>query len=186
MCGSRNRAPGATCVRCGGDPRIIAPRPVIAVPTPPAAAEGTPPESPIPSEPVTGHVPPDRTGRPVQARKALWGAVLIAAGVFVAMVMDPTLPGFAIVLVGLLLLRRMSGAKPPSVDGRLPSRPSSGQVIGGFLTNLEHIVTSQERPVAQIEEQYHEPWASIGGVTIVGLEEPIERPKRPDRSRARL
>ena len=127
-----------------------------------------------------------RDGGPVQTRKALWGAVLIAAGVFVAMVMDPTLPGFAIVLAGLLLFRRMSGEKPQSVDGRLPSHPSSGQVIGGFLTNLEHIVTGQQRPVAQIEEQYHEPWASIGDVTIEGLDEPIERPKRPDRSRACL
>ncbi len=62
----------------------------------------------------------------------------------------------------------------------------SGQVIGGFLASLEHVVTGQQRPVAQIHVQYHEPWDSVGDVTVLGLDERIERPAHPDRSRARL
>jgi len=114
-----------------------------------------------------------------------WGALLLAALVFVALVVDPTLPVFAIVLAGWLLLRRSTRKKPRPVDGRLPSYPSSGQVIGGFLASLEQVVTGQQRPVAQIVEQHDEPWDSVGDVTVVGLDEPIERPTRPDRSGAR-
>ena len=68
----------------------------------------------------------------------------------------------------------------------LRSRPSAGQVIGGILAGVEHLVTGRPRPVAQIEEQYREPWASADGLTVEGLDEPIERPDPPDRSRARI
>ncbi|HUF06872.1 MAG TPA: hypothetical protein VMP86_05745 [Candidatus Binatia bacterium] len=68
----------------------------------------------------------------------------------------------------------------------LPSRPSGGQLIGGILAGLEHLLTGRPRPVAQIEERYRDPWASSLGVTVEGLDEPIERPEPPDRSGARL
>jgi len=76
--------------------------------------------------------------------------------------------------------------RTPHKDERLPSQPSGGQLIGGMLANLEHLVTGQPRAVAQIVEQYREPWGSVDGVTVEGLDEPIERPQRPDRSCARL
>ncbi len=84
------------------------------------------------------------------------------------------------------IVGRMGDRKTPRTGGRLPSHPSSGQLIGGMLANLEHLVTGQPRAVAQIVEQYREPWGSVDGVTVEGLDEPIERPQRPDRSRARL
>ena len=68
----------------------------------------------------------------------------------------------------------------------LPSRSSIGEVIGGILAGLDHALTSRPKPPTQIEEQYREPWASIDGVTVEGLEDPIERPEPPDRSGARL
>jgi hypothetical protein len=71
-------------------------------------------------------------------------------------------------------------------DDRLPSRPSAGEVIGGMLAGLEHSLTGRPKPPAQIEEQYREPWASADGLTVDGLDEPIERPEPPDRSGARL
>jgi hypothetical protein len=71
-------------------------------------------------------------------------------------------------------------------DDRLPSRPSAGEVIGGMLAGLEHQVTGRPKPPAQIEEQYREPWASTNGITVEGLDEPIERPELPDRSGAKL
>jgi hypothetical protein len=80
----------------------------------------------------------------------------------------------------------MGDQETPQTGRRLPSHPSSGQLIGGMLANLEHLVTGQPRAVAQIVEQYREPWGSVDGVTVEGLDEPIERPQRPDRSRARL
>jgi hypothetical protein len=40
--------------------------------------------------------------------------------------------------------------------------------------------------VAQIEQRYRDPWASLDGVTIEGLDEPLDRPDAPDRSGARL
>ncbi len=120
------------------------------------------------------------------SRVLIWGALILAALVLLALGMDPTLPVMAIVLTGWLLLRRLTRAKSPLVDGRLPSYPSSGQVIGSFLAHLEHVVTGQQPPVAEIHVEYHEPWASVGDLTVLGLDEPIERPARPDRSRARL
>jgi hypothetical protein len=70
--------------------------------------------------------------------------------------------------------------------GRLPSRPSAGELIGGMLAGVEHVITGRPKTPAQIEEQYREPWASVGGVTVDGLEEPIERVEPPDRSGAKL
>ena len=70
-------------------------------------------------------------------------------------------------------------------DG-LRSKPSAGQVIGGILAGIEHLVTGRPRPAAQIEEQYREPWATADGITVEGLEDPIERREPPDRSGARL
>lgn len=68
----------------------------------------------------------------------------------------------------------------------LPSRPSAGMSIGGFLAGIEHLITGRPRTPAQIEEQYREPWNSAEGVTVDGLDEPIERPEPPDRSGAKL
>lgn len=68
----------------------------------------------------------------------------------------------------------------------LPSRSSAGELIGGFMANLDHLLTARPKPTTQIEEQYREPWASANGVTVEGLDEPIERPDRPDRSGAKL
>jgi hypothetical protein len=73
-----------------------------------------------------------------------------------------------------------------SDDDRLPSRPSAGEVIGGMLAGLEHQVTGRPKPPAQIEEQYREPWASADGITVEGLDDPIDRPELPDRSGAKL
>jgi hypothetical protein len=69
---------------------------------------------------------------------------------------------------------------------RLPSRPSAGELIGGMLANLDHLITGRPRPPAQIEERYREPWASADGLTVEGLDEPMEHPAPPDRSGAKL
>ena len=77
----------------------------------------------------------------------------------------------------------------PKIDGpeRLPSKPSAGPMIGGLLAGLEHAFTGRPKTPAQVEEQYKEPWASAHGLTVEGLEDPIERPKPPpDRSGAKL
>jgi hypothetical protein len=66
------------------------------------------------------------------------------------------------------------------------SRSSAGVLIGGFLGALDQALTGRPRTVAQIEQRYREPWASVDGVTIEGLDDPIERPEAPDRSGARL
>ncbi len=71
----------------------------------------------------------------------------------------------------------------PNPD-RLPSRSSGGALIGGILAGLDHALMARPKPVTQIEEPYREPWASAEGVTVEGLDEPIERPEPPDRSRA--
>jgi hypothetical protein len=78
--------------------------------------------------------------------------------------------------------------KRPEDDdhGRLPSRPSAGQLIGGMLAGLEHLLTARPKTPAQIEERYTDPWATADGVTVEGLEEPVERPEPPDTSGARL
>jgi hypothetical protein len=74
----------------------------------------------------------------------------------------------------------------PDAPKRLRSRPSAGPLIGGLLANLEHALTGRPKPPAQIEEQYREPWASADGLTVEGLDEPIERREPPDRSGAKL
>ena len=68
----------------------------------------------------------------------------------------------------------------------LPSKSSAGEMIGGILAGLDHALTARPKPTAQIEERYREAWASLDGVAVEGLEEPIERPERPDRSGAQL
>ncbi len=68
----------------------------------------------------------------------------------------------------------------------LKSRSSAGQVIGGMLAGLEHALTGRPKTPVQIEEQYREPWASADGLTVEGLDEPIDRPEPPDRSGAKL
>lgn len=71
-------------------------------------------------------------------------------------------------------------------DRRLRSRSSAGGLIGGILGTIEAAITNRPRPVAQIEEQYREPWATADGLTVEGLDETVERPEPPDTSGARL
>lgn len=68
----------------------------------------------------------------------------------------------------------------------LPSKPSAGELIGGLLANLDQALTGRPKTPAQIEEQYREPWATADGLTVEGLDEPIERREPPDRSGAKL
>jgi hypothetical protein len=68
----------------------------------------------------------------------------------------------------------------------LPSRASAGQVIGGILAGLEHMVANRPRPVAEIQEQHRDRWNAADGLVVEGLDEPMERPEAPDRSGARL
>ena len=79
----------------------------------------------------------------------------------------------------------MSREKTDDSD-RLPSRPSAGELIGGLLAGVEHLISGRPKTPAQIEEQYRDEWASVGGVTVDGLDEPIDRPDPPDRSGAKL
>jgi hypothetical protein len=74
----------------------------------------------------------------------------------------------------------------PDPRGPLPSRPDGGQIVAGILAGIDHLIANRPRAVPQIEEEYHEPWASKDGLTVEGLDEPIERPEPPDRSGARL
>ena len=93
-------------------------------------------------------------------------------------------------LVSVLGIRPAASMKPMKRDrpdpDRLPSKPSAGQLIGGLLANLDHALTGRPKTPAQIEEQYREPWASADGLTVGGLDDPIERPEQPDRSGAKL
>jgi hypothetical protein len=68
----------------------------------------------------------------------------------------------------------------------LPSRPGAGQIVAGILAGVDHLIANRPRPVPQIEEEYRDPWASMDGLTVNGLDERIERPESPDRSGARL
>jgi hypothetical protein len=68
----------------------------------------------------------------------------------------------------------------------LPSRPSAGQLIGGLLAGLDHALMGRPKPPAQVEEQYKEPWASADGLTVEGLDDPLERPEPPDRTGAKV
>ena len=71
-------------------------------------------------------------------------------------------------------------------EGRLPTRSRGGEIIGGILAGLEAAVTNRPAPPARIEEAYRDAWASLDGVTVEGLDDPPERPERPDRTGARL
>lgn len=68
----------------------------------------------------------------------------------------------------------------------LPSQPSNGVIIGGILGALDYLLLRRPRPVTQIEEPYREPWATLDGISVEGLEDRPERPEPPDRSGARL
>jgi len=68
----------------------------------------------------------------------------------------------------------------------LPSHPAAGNLVAGLLAGVDHLVVNRPRPVTQIEEQHREPWASANGLTVEGLDEPLKRPERPDRSGAKL
>jgi hypothetical protein len=80
----------------------------------------------------------------------------------------------------------MKRHKPEAEPEPLPSKSSAGELIGGFLAGLDHALTGRPKPMPQIEEQYGEPWATAEGVTVEGLDEPMERPERLDRSGAKL
>lgn len=69
---------------------------------------------------------------------------------------------------------------------RTKSLPSAGGIIGGLLGTLDQALTNRPRPVAQINQRYREPWATLDGITVEGLDEPVDRPEAPDRSGARL
>jgi hypothetical protein len=68
----------------------------------------------------------------------------------------------------------------------LLSTPSSGAVVAGILAGVEHLVANRPKPVAEIAERHRDPWNRAGGVTVDGLDEPIDRPEPPDRSGARI
>jgi hypothetical protein len=59
-------------------------------------------------------------------------------------------------------------------------------VIGGMLAGVEHLVTNRPRPVAEIQERHRDRWNAADGLTVDGLDEPLDRPEPPDRSGARL
>jgi hypothetical protein len=68
----------------------------------------------------------------------------------------------------------------------LPSNPSAGSLVAGILAGVDHMVVNRPRPVAQIEEPLHDAWASADGLTVEGLDEPVDRPEPPDTTGARL
>ena len=68
----------------------------------------------------------------------------------------------------------------------LRSRAAGGTTIAGMLGTLDRALTNRPGPVAQIEERYREPWATADGITVDGLDEPVDRPEPPDRSRAEV
>lgn len=68
----------------------------------------------------------------------------------------------------------------------LPSNPAAGQVIAGLLAGVDHLVVNRPRPVTQIEEPLRDAWASADGLTVEGLDEPMDRPEPPDTTGARV
>lgn len=74
----------------------------------------------------------------------------------------------------------------PEADGPLPSHPSDGVLVGGIFGGLDHLLLKRPRPVTQIEVPYAEPWATLNGISVVGIEKRIDRPEPPDRTGARL
>jgi SAM-dependent methyltransferase len=90
-------------------------------------------------------------------------------------------------------LARIVRTGSPVAEGRpaasipaLPSHSGAGQLVAGFLAGIEHLIANRPRAVPQIEEAYHDPWATTDGHTVDGLDQPIERPEPSDRSGARL
>jgi hypothetical protein len=75
---------------------------------------------------------------------------------------------------------------PKKADQPLPSHSGAGQIVAGILAGIDHLIANRPRAVPQIEEEYRDAWASTDGVTVNGIDEPIERPEPPDRSGARL
>jgi hypothetical protein len=71
-------------------------------------------------------------------------------------------------------------------DDPLPSNPSAGAVVAGLFGTLDHLIVNKPRPVTEISEEYHEPWATTDGLTVEGLEDRPERPEPPDTTGARL
>jgi hypothetical protein len=77
--------------------------------------------------------------------------------------------------------------EPEKTPDALPSRSSAGGLVAGILGTLESALTNRPRPVASIEERYRDPWASVNGVTVEGLDQSgDDRPEPPDRSGAKL
>jgi hypothetical protein len=76
--------------------------------------------------------------------------------------------------------------KPGDKPEPLPSNPSAGSLVAGILAGVDHMVVNRPRPVAQIEEPLHDAWASADGLTVEGLDEPVDRPEPPDTTGARL
>jgi hypothetical protein len=59
-------------------------------------------------------------------------------------------------------------------------------VVAGLFGTLDHLIVNKPRPVTEISEEYHEPWATKDGLTVEGLEDRPERPEPPDTTGARL
>jgi hypothetical protein len=58
--------------------------------------------------------------------------------------------------------------------------------VAGLLGSLEQLIANRPRPPTQIEEEYRDPWASADGLSVDGLDEPMDRPEPPDTTGARL
>ena len=85
------------------------------------------------------------------------------------------------------MVRCVKLPKPHARAGSpLPSNPSAGEVIGGMLAAVEHLVANRPRPVAEISEQHRGRWNAADGLAVEGLDDRVERPEPPDRSGARI
>jgi hypothetical protein len=78
------------------------------------------------------------------------------------------------------------GDRSRSDPAPLPSHASAGEVVAGLLGTLEQLIANRPRPPTQIEEEYRDPWASADGLSVDGLDEPMDRPEPPDTTGARL
>ncbi len=69
----------------------------------------------------------------------------------------------------------------------LPSFSGASRTIGGFLAGLEQQILHKRPPAAIVVEEHDRlERSSLNGVTVNGLDEPIERPEPPDTTGARL
>jgi hypothetical protein len=59
-------------------------------------------------------------------------------------------------------------------------------VVAGFFATLDRVLLNRPRPVTEISEEYHDPWATKDGISVDGLDVDPDRPEPPDRSGARL